>query len=149
MDALPRAEMRRRGLIYRVNYILVFNTAGEILVQQRTLSKDMYPSLLDFAAGGVVRAGEEYECSAARELHEELGVSAPLTAHFNLWFEDSTEALVKRSWGRVFSCVHEQPFQLQASEVVSVEFMPIAAALAIDAARVSPDSRAALVAYWL
>ena len=149
IGAVPRAEMRRRGLVYRVNYILVFNAAGEILAQRRTDTKDLYPGLLDLAAGGVVRAGESYELSAARELEEELGVSPPLTAHFNLWFEDATRAPVKRSWGRVFSCVHDGPFSLQAEEVVSVEFMPVDAALGIDIARVTPDSRQALVAYLL
>ncbi len=149
IDAVPRPEMRRRGLIYRVNYILVFNPAGEILVQRRTDSKDQYPGLLDLAAGGVVRAGESYEISAARELAEELGVSAPLTRHFDLWFEDATNTPVKRSWGRVFSCEHAGPFKLQASEVVSVEFMSVDDALGIDESQVTPDSRQVLVAYWL
>ena len=149
IDALPRDEMRRRGLMYRVNYILVFNLAGEILVQRRTDSKDLYPGLLDLAAGGVVCAGESYELSAARELKEELGISAPLTTRFDLWFEDTTQTPAKRNWGRVFSCVCDGPFSLQASEVVSVEFMPVDDALGIDTARVTPDSRQALVAYLL
>ena len=149
IGALPRAQMRRRGAIYRVNYILVFNAAGEILVQRRTDGKDQYPGLLDLAAGGVVRTGESYELSAARELEEELGVSPPLTTCFDLWFEDATGAPAKRNWGRVFSCTHEGPFSLQASEVVSVEFMSVDAALEIDSAQVTPDTRQVLVAHLL
>ena len=147
--AAPRTEMRRRGLIYRVNYILLFNRAGEILVQRRTAGKDIYPGLLDFAAGGVVLAGEDYEASAARELKEELGITPPLTPHFNLWFEDTTHPPPKRNWGRVFSCVHEGPFTLQASEVASVEFIPVEHALEMDATEITPDSRQALVAYLM
>ncbi len=155
IGALPRDEMRRRGLIYRVTHILVFNAAGEILVQRRTECKDIYPGLLDLAAGGVVRAGESYADSAARELAEELGVTPPLTAHFDLWFEDpdpapsAPPARPKRNWGRVFSCAHEGPFSLQASEVAAAHFMPVKAALEMDSARVTPDSRHALVAYLL
>lgn len=147
--AAPRPQMRERGLIYRVNYILLFNRAGDILVQRRTAGKDLYPGLLDLAAGGVLLAGEDYATSAARELQEELGVSPPLTAHFNLWFEDATHPPAKRTWGRVFSCTHEGPFTLQPSEVASVEFMPVQSALALDEAKVTPDSRQALVAYLL
>ena len=150
--ALPRAQVRRRGVIYRVTYILVFNAAGEILVQRRTQSKDLYPGLLDLAAGGVVCEGEAYAQCAARELGEELGVAAPLTDHFALWFEDAAPTPPgppKRSWGRVFSCVHEGPFTLQASEVASAEFMAVDAALGLAVARVTPDSRQALVAYLL
>ena len=73
VDAVPRAQMRALGLTYRVTYILVFNAAGQLLVQRRTADKDMYPGYLDLAAGGVVLADESYEQSAARELAEELG----------------------------------------------------------------------------
>ena len=148
-DALPRAQMRRRALIHRVNYILVFNPAGEILTQRRTMQKDLYPGLTDLAAGGVVLAGESYRDSAARELREELGVSPQITEHFALWFEDAAQTPPNRSWGRVFSCIHDGPFQLQESEVASVEFMPVQTALNLDAATVTPDSRQALLAYVL
>ncbi len=153
--AMPRAEMRRRQVIHRVTYILVFSAGGEVLVQRRTADKDWYPGRLDFAAGGVVQAGESYAASAARELHEELGVTPPLTACFDLWFEDAEDtdeaahAAPTRSWGRVFSCAHDGPFRLQPAEVAAVEFMPVAAALAIPPAQVTPDSRQALAAYVL
>lgn len=150
VGAAPRARLRQQhGLIYRVNYILLFSRAGRILVQRRTAGKDIYPGLLDLAAGGVVRAGESYEVSAARELEEELGVSPPLTARFDLWFEDPTQTPAKRNWGRVFSAVHDGPFKLQASEVAAAEFMAVDRALEIDPARVTPDTRQALVAYLM
>ncbi|MDA8015469.1 MAG: NUDIX domain-containing protein [Gammaproteobacteria bacterium] len=147
--AAPRAEMRRRGLIHRVNYILVFNAAGEILAQRRTMQKDLYPGLVDLAAGGVVLDGEDYAESAARELREELGVAPPLAAQFDMWFEDAARTPPNRSWGRVFSCVHEGPFELQESEVASAEFMTVDAALSLAAGEVTPDSRQALLAHIL
>ncbi len=149
IDSLSRERLRQKGFIYRVNYIIVFNSASEVLVQRRTQEKDVYPGLLDLAAGGVVCAGESYEESAMRELEEELGISTPLTTHFDMWFEDTTSTIPKRNWGRVFSCVHEGPFSLQASEVSAVEFMTVDDALSLDAAHVTPDSRQALVAYLL
>ena len=117
--AIPRPELRRHGGIYRVNYILVFNAAGQILAQRRSIDKDLYPGKLDLAAGGVVSSGESYEASAKRELAEELGVSPPLTEHFNLWFENTKQKPINRTWGKVFSCTHEGPFTLQESEVES------------------------------
>lgn len=150
VGAAPRAQLRRQpGLIYRVNYILLFNRAGQILAQRRADAKDLYPGRLDLAAGGVVCAGEEYAASAARELAEELGVSPPLTAHFDLWFEDATQSPARRNWGRVFSAVHDGPFVLQESEVAAAEFMPVDAALALPAAQTTPDTRQALVAYLM
>ena len=122
----PRSVMRRRALTHRASYILVFNAAGELFLQKRTLTKDIYPGCWDVAAGGVVLAGESYEASAQRELAEELGITeAPLTFLFDHYYEDATNQV----WGRIFKCRHEGPFILQAEEIEYGCFMPIDEAL--------------------
>ena len=119
---MRREAMRQGRHIHRASYVLVFNAKGELFVQQRTMSKDIYPGYYDIAAGGVVLADETYEESAQRELYEELGVVAEiLRPHFDHYFADSDN----RVWGRVFSCVHQGPFVLQKDEVVSGKFMNV------------------------
>ena len=114
VGAAPRSEMRARGLPHRATYILVFNSRGEVFVQRRTLTKDVYPGYLDPCTGGVVQAGESYEESAARELAEELGIAGvPLTTHFDLEYQDGDNHV----WGRVFSCTWDGPVTLQPEEV--------------------------------
>lgn len=114
LGSAPREEMRAKGLPHRAAYILVFNSRGEIFVQKRTKTKDIYPGYYDVATGGVVLAGESYEHSANRELKEELGISViPLTAHFDFYHADSGN----RVWGRAFSCVYDGPITLQEEEV--------------------------------
>ncbi len=120
-EILPRRVMREQGLIHRASYILVFNEEGELFLQKRTAGKDLYPSCWDVAAGGVVLAGESYEESAARELAEELGVTATFSHLFDQYFEEEDN----RVWGRIFSCVHNGPFQLQKEEVAFGRFMKI------------------------
>lgn len=123
VEGLPRRIMREQGLIHRASYILVFNEKQELFLQKRTATKDLYPSCWDVAAGGVVLAGESYEESAARELDEELGVSVlSFTSLFDQYFEEEDN----RVWGRIFSCVHNGPFQLQKEEVASGCFMSVA-----------------------
>ena len=117
-----RATMRAEKLIHRATYILVFNSHGELFVQKRTVTKDIYPSYYEIAAGGVVLAGESYELSAKRELKEELGVeSDDLTCLFDHFHDDTNN----RVWGRVFSCKHDGPMHLQEAEVESGSFMAI------------------------
>lgn len=118
---VARHIMREQRLIHRASYILVFNRAGKLFVQKRTMSKDIYPGFWDVAAGGVVLAGESYEVSAARELGEELGVKGKLTFLFDQYYEDADN----RVWGRIFSCIHEGPFTLQEEEVADGCFMGI------------------------
>jgi isopentenyldiphosphate isomerase len=118
--AIARHLMREQHLIHRASYILVFNAAGELFVQKRTMSKDIYPGYWDVAAGGVVLAGESYEESAERELEEELGVSGiKLHFLFNQYYEDQNN----RVWGRIFTCTFEGPFTLQPEEVEYGRFM--------------------------
>lgn len=71
----PRSLMRSQNLRHAATGIVVRNSAGEIYVHQRTAIKDVYPSRFDFAAGGVMAAGEQPDESARRELGEELGIS--------------------------------------------------------------------------
>ena len=126
---LSRRLMREQNLIHRASYVLLFNHRDELFVQQRTLSKDIYPGYHDVAAGGVVVAGESYEESAARELTEELGVKdVPLLPCFDHYFEDEGN----RVWGRVFRCRHEGPFTLQAEEVAGGRFMTLEQVMALS-----------------
>ncbi len=131
--AIARGMMREQQLIHRACYILVFNGAGELFVQKRTMSKDIYPGYWDVAAGGVVLAGENYEESASRELAEELGVNGvKLEFLFDQYYEDEDN----RVWGRIFTCTHEGPFSLQPEEVEYGRFM--SPQIALDYSTIEP-----------
>ncbi len=120
--AVTRRIMRQQQLLHRASYILVFNTAGELFLQKRTLTKDIYPGYWDLAAGGVVLAGESYEESAQRELREELGLAdAKLRFLFDQYYEDADNKV----WGRIFSCTSNGPFTLQAEEIESGRFIAL------------------------
>jgi 8-oxo-dGTP pyrophosphatase MutT (NUDIX family) len=142
--AVSRSHMREEGLIYRATYILVCNPGGEILLQQRSAGKDMYPSYYDAVAGGVVQAGESYEESAERELEEELGIAeTPLERLFDFYFEDPEN----RVWGRVYRCRYDGPLRLQVEEIDAAFFCPIDRVLDGDFLPLTPDSHYALRCY--
>ncbi|HSF32339.1 MAG TPA: NUDIX hydrolase YfcD [Candidatus Tectomicrobia bacterium] len=116
VGAAPRREMRAKRLLHRSTYILVFNSRGELYVQKRTLTKDVFPGYYDVAAGGVVLAGETYEQGAERELEEEMGIrGVPLTRLFEFYFEHAHTRL----WGCAFSCMYDGEVTLQEEEVES------------------------------
>lgn len=120
--SVPRAVMRKEGLIHRATYILVFDSGSRLFVQERTLTKDIFPGYYDLCTGGVVLAGEDYEVSALRELEEEIGVrGAGLTFLFDFYGEYAGQKV----WGRVFSCVSDGPFILQPEEVAGGAFYDI------------------------
>ena len=145
LGALPRAELRERGLIGRCTFILLFNGAGELCVHRRTLSKALYPGYWDVAAGGMVAAGEAYADSAARELAEELGVEgAELRFHERFYFDQPGNHL----WCAVYSAVSDAPLRLQPEEVIEARFVSVAQAEAESKVLpYCPDSLAALQRY--
>ncbi|MDX5373990.1 MAG: NUDIX hydrolase [Pseudomonadaceae bacterium] len=145
LGAVSRAELRERGLIGRGTYILLFNSAGQLCVHRRTLSKALYPGYWDVAAGGMVLADESYAESAARELAEELGiVDAELTEHAHFLYD----AAESRLWCRAYSAVSDAPLVLQPEEVLEAKFLDLDEALRDTRIRpYCPDSLAALERY--
>jgi 8-oxo-dGTP pyrophosphatase MutT (NUDIX family) len=75
----PRSVMRARNLRHAASSVVVRDPIGRVYLHRRTTTKDVYPGLLDIAAGGVVLAGEDPHAGAVREAEEELGIAgAPL-----------------------------------------------------------------------
>lgn len=78
-----------------VVHVCVFNSKGEMLIQQRQPFKKSWSNLWDISVGGGVVSGETSQIGASRELKEELGidycfeVDRPcLTINFEYGFDD-------------------------------------------------------------
>ena len=139
VGSATRREMRERMLPHRASYVFIFNSSGELYVQRRTMTKDVYPGMLDPCAGGVVLAGESYDESAARELAEEMGISGvDLTPHGEFFHEDAGS----RVFGAVYSCRWDGAVVPQPEEVAGVEMIPFDQ-IEARAAEMTPDGIAA------
>jgi isopentenyldiphosphate isomerase len=69
-----RDDAHRLGLWHRTVHIWIRNNKGELLLQKRALTKEVYPGYWDISCAGHIDAGESPETAALRELSEELGV---------------------------------------------------------------------------
>lgn len=143
--AVPRAVMRAHKLLHRATYILVVNSRGELCVQHRAKTKDYCPGMLDLAAGGVVTVGEPFLLSATRELSEELGISAPLTALGDFYTSGPDGG---RAFGRVWLCQWDGAVTPQLEEIDAIEWLTPAQILAERQQQATPDSLLAL-RIWL
>lgn len=63
-------------LLHPVVHLQIFNSRGEIYLQQRPEWKDIQPGLWDTAVGGHVDLGEKIDVALRREAREELGIEA-------------------------------------------------------------------------
>ena len=68
----------------RIAVVLVFNTKGEIILQQVAFTKKKDAGKWSYSAAGHVDAGEDYPTAALRELKEELGIDAEIEEYIGL-----------------------------------------------------------------
>ena len=145
----PRSEVRRHNLRHAATAVLLRRSDGRIHVHRRSPDKDWQPSVHDAAAGGVLKAGEEPDPAAVRELAEELGVTGvPLTPLFTLRYDEGNGGL--RSHLFAFEARHDGPVHHQPEEVADGGWMPLPelrARLADPAWPFVPDGRL-LIERW-
>ena len=88
-----RNECHSKKLLHRSVYVFVINSEGKLLLQKRSMSKDLYPGYYTGSATGHVDYGETYEEAAHRELIEELGIDGELVylGKFRTFTEEENE----------------------------------------------------------
>ena len=89
-ETIVRGDKVPENRYRMVVHVIVFNSEGRMLIQQRASDRDSHANSWDFSVGGSVVAGEASSEGATRELHEELGIDVDLKgkqANFTVNFE--------------------------------------------------------------
>ena len=73
-----RAVVHREKLLHRAIHVFVFNKAGQLYLQRRSMAKDTAPGKWVSSCSGHVDSGEDYDKAAGRELIEEIGLHNPV-----------------------------------------------------------------------
>lgn len=100
-DRLPlnrtvnRGDSMPDGCYHIVVRVCIFNSNGEMLIQQRQPFKAGWSNKWDISCGGSAVSGEDSQTAIEREVSEELGVSVSLenirpvlTIHYDEGFDD-------------------------------------------------------------
>ncbi|MBT8393566.1 MAG: NUDIX domain-containing protein [Bacteroidia bacterium] len=69
-----KSEAHKHGWWHNTIHLWLYTLNGEILLQQRSHKKSIFPLLWDVSAAGHIDAGESYISAAVRETEEELGL---------------------------------------------------------------------------
>lgn len=78
-DSKPRTLIHRDGDLHATVHIWLIKRKDMgiyVLLQKRSMNKDTHPGYIDVSVAGHVRQGREFRDTAAKELFEEIGISA-------------------------------------------------------------------------
>jgi isopentenyldiphosphate isomerase len=118
---IPRNEVFVRQANFRVAHDLIFNSRGELLVQQLASSRTRHPGYWGSSVAAYLFAGESYLEAAGRRLAEELGIrDVPLN------YVGKTSMVDEGSYKfiAVFTTIHDGPFDFDKNHIERLEFLP-------------------------
>lgn len=110
-----RSEVHRLGLQHRAVHVLVFNSRGQVFLQQRSLKKEGEPGLWDSSASGHLSCGEDYDTCVVREAGEEIGLRLASCPEKLFKLAACPETHQEHVW--VYRCCSEGPFTLHPEEI--------------------------------
>ena len=108
-------------LLHRSVRVAVYHPDGKsLLLQKRSMDKDIFPGRWDMAVGGHVDSGETPEQAVVREMGEELGLppDLPLKKLFQLKVRNEIES----ENVQLYSTVWGGPFAIQEKELSEAKF---------------------------
>ena len=108
------------SLYYRTSHLYIFNSKGELLIQQRSKTKRVYPGLYDTSVSGTVRAGETYEEAIARETYEELGIK---DLSYNFVLKNTRTNDIHSNHETLYSATYDGSITCQEGEVEKTHWM--------------------------
>jgi isopentenyldiphosphate isomerase len=119
LGVAPRSEIHGNpSLLHRVVHVLVFNSGGELLLQKRSLNKDVAPGRWDTSVGGHVDPGEGLVDAAMREMKEELSINAEPEYLYSYTHSNPYESELVHT----FSCRHDGGFAFDRDEIDEARF---------------------------
>jgi isopentenyl-diphosphate delta-isomerase len=124
VGTMEKQEAHITGLLHRAVSVFVFNTQGQLLLQQRAAGK--YHSALQWTNTCCSHPlpGEEVQDAATRRLQEEMGFQAPLRKAFSFIYQTSFDnGLTEHEFDHVFVGTYDGPVFPDAAEVAQYSYV--------------------------
>ncbi len=128
IGAMEKMEAHYSGSLHRAFSIFIFNSKGEMLIQQRADAKYHSGGLWTNACCSHPVPGEDIAEAAQRRLHEELGFNTLLTKAFSFtYYAAFANGLIENEFDHVFTGSYDGEVFPVANEVKDYCYMSMSA----------------------
>jgi len=118
MGFMEKMEAHRKAILHRAFSIFIFNSKGEMLLQQRAVHKYHSSNLWTNACCSHPRPGEKTTDAASRRLKEEMGFDVPVKKIFDFTYKVSFEnGLTEYEFDHVYIGYYDGQVNVNPDEV--------------------------------
>ena len=126
LGLMEKQQAHIAGLLHRAFSVFVFNSKGELMIQQRAASKYHSPTLWTNTCCSHPRDNETYEQAAHRRLEEEMGFDCELDYKFNFIYKAHLENdLIEHELDHVFIGTFDDEPKLNPDEVMAYRWVEL------------------------
>jgi len=128
-ETMVRGDKAENGAYHLVVHVCIFNSKGEMLIQQRQPFKSGWSNMWDVTVGGSAVSGDTSRIAAERETFEEIGYTINfenVRPSLTLNFEDGFDDIYLVTEDLDINCLHLQYEEVQQvkwatmSEIISM-----------------------------
>ncbi len=126
IGTMEKIEAHQKALLHRAFSVFIFNSKGEMLLQQRAMEKYHSPGLWTNACCSHPSPGEDTQQAAERRLFEELGFKVPLKKSFSFTYRSVFDnGLTEHEYDHVFTGTYDGDIHSDPKEVMAYKFSSI------------------------
>lgn len=129
LGLMGKMEAHEKGVLHKAISVIIYNSAGEMLVTRRALTKYHWPGIWSNSCCSHPRQGESFADAAHRRLREELGIETKLTELFPFVYraQDEQTGLIEHEYDVVFKGVFDGTFVFNPEEIEACAWYSAAA----------------------
>ena len=121
---MPKLEAHQKGALHRAFSVFIFNSKGELLLQQRALGKYHSEGLWSNTCCSHPLPNEATASAAVRRLQEEMGLQSTLNFVFSFLYKAKLDnGLTEHELDHVFWAVSDHEPIINTSEVSNFKYI--------------------------
>jgi isopentenyl-diphosphate delta-isomerase len=120
IGVVRRDEVFDRHVNFRVVHVLIFNSVGDLLIQQLAATRTRHPGYWGSSVAAYLFSGEGYEAGARRRIAEELGIHEIGLRFIGKTVMDDEGC---HKFIGVFVATHNGPFHYDHAHIAALQFI--------------------------